>query len=91
MRREPENVLARNLARDAPVPESGGAASLMTSLQSCTHSSQMKTPGPATSLLTWFRLLPQKEHRGCPLGSMGRVYVGRPTNQPHLITPHVDT
>jgi hypothetical protein len=73
VRREPDNVLARNAARAAADPESGGPASLMTSLQSCTHPSQMKTPGPATSFLTWFRLLPQKEHLGCSLRSMERV------------------
>ena len=35
----------------------------MNGRQSCTHSSQMKTPGPATSVLTSVCAFPQKEQR----------------------------
>jgi hypothetical protein len=37
-------------------------SSSMISLQSSMHSSQMYTPGPAMSFLTWRWLFPQKEH-----------------------------
>src|SRR3954451_18862116 len=53
----------------------GGAvsSSSMISLQRSMHSSQMKTPGPAISFLTWRWDLPQKEQRSCSLESVGRA------------------
>src|SRR5579875_554465 len=51
----------------------GGAesSSSMISLQRSMHSSQMYTPGPAISFLTWRWDLPQKLHRSCSLESVG--------------------
>src|SRR3954469_25293388 len=53
----------------------GGAvsSSSMISLQRSMHSSQMYTPGPAISFLTWRCDLPQKEQRSCSLESVGRA------------------
>ena len=39
------------------------SSSAMISLQTPTHSSQMKTAGPAMSLRTWSAVFWQKEHR----------------------------
>src|SRR5437764_14470229 len=53
----------------------GGAvsSSSMISLQRSMHSSQMYTPGPAISFLTWRWDLPQKLQRSCSLESVGRA------------------
>src|SRR3954451_5409389 len=53
----------------------GGAvrSSSMISLQRSMHSSQMYTPGPAISFLTWRCDLPQKLQRSCSLESVGRA------------------
>src|ERR1700723_140564 len=55
----------------------GGAASSssMISLQRSMHSSQMYTPGPAISFLTWRWDLPQKLQRSCSFESVGRATV----------------
>src|SRR5664280_2702282 len=55
----------------------GGAesSSSMISLQRSMHSSQMYTPGPAISFLTWRWDLPQKLHRSCSLESVGLAIV----------------
>src|SRR3954464_13042597 len=45
----------------------------MISLQRSMHSSQMYTPGPAMSFLTWRCDLPQKLHRSCSFESVGRA------------------
>jgi hypothetical protein len=37
------------------------------------HSSQMYTPGPAISFLTWRCDLPQKLQRSCSFESVGRA------------------
>src|SRR5438094_10599842 len=47
----------------APPRVSNRLSSAMMSLQTSTHSSQMKTVGPAISFRTSFWLLLQKEHR----------------------------
>src|SRR6266571_7976161 len=53
----------------------GGAvsSSSMISLQRSMHSSQMYTPGPAISFLTWRWLFPQKLQRSCSLPSDARA------------------
>src|ERR1700684_2095992 len=53
----------------------GGAvsSSSMISLQRSMHSSQMYTPGPAMSFLTWRCDFPQKLQRSCSLESVGRA------------------
>src|SRR5918993_5914726 len=43
----------------------------MISLQRSMHSSQMYTPGPAISFLTWRCDFPQKLQRSCSLESVG--------------------
>src|SRR5215213_11683406 len=71
----------------------GGAvsSSSMISLQRSMHSSQMYTPGPAISFLTWRCDLPQKEQRSCSLESVGRatsvrlVLVDHPIDDPVLL------
>src|SRR5204863_10160544 len=45
----------------------------MISLQRSMHSSQMYTPGPAMSFLTWRCDLPQKLQRSCSLPSLARA------------------
>src|SRR3954451_11383799 len=49
------------------------SSSSMISLQRSMHSSQMYTPGPAMSFLTWRWDLPQKEQRSCSFESVGRA------------------
>src|SRR3954451_15980050 len=49
------------------------SSSSMISLQRSMHSSQMYTPGPAISFLTWRCDFPQKEQRSCSFESVGRA------------------
>src|SRR5581483_9520543 len=49
------------------------SSSSMISLQRSMHSSQMYTPGPAMSFLTWRCDLPQKLQRSCSLPSLARA------------------
>src|SRR5712691_8531412 len=49
------------------------SSSSMISLQRSMHSSQMYTPGPAISFLTWRCDLPQKLQRSCSFESVGRA------------------
>src|SRR3954453_19312584 len=49
------------------------SSSSMISLQRSMHSSQMYTPGPAISFLTWRWDLPQKLQRSCSFESVGRA------------------
>src|SRR6266513_1657777 len=49
------------------------SSSSMISLQRSMHSSQMYTPGPAISFLTWRCDLPQKLQRSCSLPSLARA------------------
>ena len=51
------------------------SSSSMISLQRSMHSSQMYTPGPAISFLTWRCDLPQKLQSSCSLESVGRASV----------------
>src|SRR6516165_5122887 len=62
----------------------GGAvsSSSMISLQRSMHSSQMYTPGPAISFLTWRCDFPQKLQRSCSLPSLGRAI--SPPRRPEL-------
>ena len=50
----------------------------MISLHRSMHSSQMYTPGPAISFLTWRWDLPQKLHSSCSLESVGRAMLSAP-------------
>src|SRR3954468_17340836 len=61
----------------------GGAvsSSSMISLQRSMHSSQMETPGPAISFLTWRCDLPQNEQRSCSFESVGRANDSSPPAQ----------
>src|SRR3954451_418817 len=65
----------------------GGAvrSSSMISLQRSMHSSQMYTPGPAISFLTWRCDLPQKLQRSCSLESVGRAIRLSPPGYPKLV------
>src|SRR5437588_6329039 len=54
------------------------SSSSMISLQRSMHSSQMKTPGPAISFLTWRWDLPQKLQSSCSLESVGRAMLSLP-------------
>src|ERR1700743_642700 len=59
-------------------------SSRMMSMQSSTHSSQMKTVGPAISLRTSCWLLPQKEQYSVFLESLDVDFViGLPALSPH--------
>src|ERR1035438_2975497 len=49
------------------------------------HSSQMYTPGPAISFLTWRWDLPQKLHSSCSLESVGRAIVPNSMLRDHAI------
>src|SRR5213075_1324971 len=49
------------------------SSSSMISLQRSMHSSQMYTPGPAISFLTWRCDLPQKLQRSCSFPSLARA------------------
>src|SRR4249920_4169119 len=57
-------LISWGVGREERVPRfSNRLSSAMMSLQTSTHSSQMKTVGPAISLRTSFWSLLQKEHR----------------------------
>src|SRR3954447_19957503 len=57
------------------------SSSSMISLQRSMHSSQMYTPGPAISFLTWRCDLPQNEQRSCSFESVGRANYSSPPEQ----------
>src|SRR5215210_2333337 len=64
------------------------SSSSLISLQRSMHSSQMETPGPAISFLTWRCDFPQKEQRSCSLESVGRATGSsplRPARAPSLV------
>src|SRR5215210_1488146 len=65
----------------------------MISLQRSMHSSQMYTPGPAISFLTWRCDLPQKLQRSCSFESVGRATGALPRRArvPAVSVRHVDT
>src|SRR5438067_13827077 len=56
-------LISTGMGSDDRVPRSNLLSSAMMSLQTSTHSSQMKTVGPAMSFRTSFWSLLQKEHR----------------------------
>ena len=63
IRSSSSNTSATSLSGPIESSRPRGSSESRTSLQSRTHRSQMKTPGPATSLRTLSLLLPQNEQR----------------------------
>jgi hypothetical protein len=76
-------LISIGIGNDDRVPRSNLLSSAMMSLQTSTHSSQMKTVGPAISLRTSFWSLLQNEHRRTSFSPVFLVVIN-PSRVPYL-------